>query len=157
MAPPAVHFWMYSISLTFPQLWDGLPGSSAGKESACDPGDPRGIPGSGNSPWRRDRLPTLVFIDFPGGSDGKESACSVEVLVSIPGLGRSPGRGHGNPLQYSCLQNPMDRGAWWAPVHGVLKSLTRLKQLNTTAQLWDCGLALPKGILHCIKEHAGCA
>ena len=49
-----------------------------------------------------------------GGSDGKESACSAGDLGSIPGLGRSPGGGHGNPLQYSCLENPMDRGAWQA-------------------------------------------
>ena len=47
-------------------------------------------------------------------------------ICSIPGLGRSPGGGHGNPLQYSCLENPMDRGAWWATVHGIAKSLTRL-------------------------------
>ena len=53
-------------------------------------------------------------------------------LGSIPGLGRAPGEGNGNPLQYSCLENPMDRGAWWATVHGVAKSRTRLKQLSTT-------------------------
>ena len=52
---------------------------------------------------------------------------------SVPGLGRSPGGGHGNPLQYSCLENPMDRGAWWATVHGVSKSWTRLKQVSTHA------------------------
>ena len=52
------------------------------------------------------------------GSDGKEFACSTGDLGSIPGLGRSPGGGHGNPLQYSCLENPMDRGAWRAAVHG---------------------------------------
>ena len=63
---------------------------------------------------------------FPDGSDGKESACNAEDLGSIPGLGRSPGGGNGNPLQYSCLGNPMDRGAWWAIVHGVEKSPTRL-------------------------------
>ena len=50
---------------------------------------------------------------FPGGSDSKQSACSVGGLDLIPGLGRSPAGGHGNPLQYSCLENPMDRGAWW--------------------------------------------
>ena len=49
----------------------------------------------------------------------------------IPGLGRSPGGGHGNPLQYSCLENPMDRGAWWATFQGATKSPTRLKQLST--------------------------
>ena len=61
-------------------------------------------------PWRRDRL----FLGFPGGSDGKESSCNEGDLGSIPGLGRSPGGGHGNPLLYSCLKNPMDRGAWRA-------------------------------------------
>ena len=50
--------------------------------------------------------------DFPGGSDGKESACDAGDLGSILGLGRPPGEGNGNPLQYSCLENPMDRGAW---------------------------------------------
>ena len=57
-------------------------------------------------PQRRDRLPTPVVLGFPGGSDGKESACNVGDLGSILGLGRSPGGGHGNPLQYSCLENP---------------------------------------------------
>ena len=50
------------------------------------------------------------FLGFPGSSDGKESACNAGDLGSIPGLGRSPGGGHGNPLQYYCLENPMDRG-----------------------------------------------
>ena len=59
---------------------------------------------------------------FPDGSDSKESACSVGDLALIPGLGRSPGRGYGNPLQYSCLENSRDREAWWATVHGVVKS-----------------------------------
>ena len=63
-------------------------------------------------PWRRDRLPTPVFLGFPGGSGGKESACNSGDLGSIPGLGRSPGGGQGNPLQYSCLENSMDRGDW---------------------------------------------
>ena len=60
----------------------------------------------GKIPWRRDKLPTPVFLDFPGGSDGKESACNERDLGSIPGLRRFPGGGHGNPLQYSCLKNP---------------------------------------------------
>ena len=63
-------------------------------------------------------------MDFPGGSDGKVSAYNVGDLGSIPGSGRSPREGHGNPLQYSCLENPMDGGAWWAKVHGVTKSRT---------------------------------
>ena len=63
---------------------------------------------------------------FPGVSNGKESGCNVRHPGSIPGLGRSPGEGNGNPLQYSCLENPMDRGAWQATVHGVAKSPTQL-------------------------------
>ena len=61
---------------------------------------------------------------FPGGSDGKESICNAGDLGSLPGLGRCPGGRHGNPLQYSCLGIPMDRGAWWATVHEVAKSQT---------------------------------
>ena len=61
-----------------------------------------------------------------GGSEGKPSACNAGDLDSIPGSGRSPGEGNGNPLQYSCLENPMDGGAWWATVCGVAKSQTRL-------------------------------
>ena len=63
-------------------------------------------------------------MGFPGGSDGKESALNEGDLGSIPGSRRSPGKGNGNPLQYSCLENSMDRGAWWATVHGVTKSQT---------------------------------
>ena len=65
---------------------------------------------------------------FLGGSDGKESACNVVELGSIPGSGRSPGEGTAYPLQYSCLENSMDKGAWWATVHGVPKSWTRLSE-----------------------------
>ena len=68
----------------------------------------------------------MVDKGFPGGSDSKESACNVGDLCSIPGWGGSPGGGHGNPLQPSCPENPMDRGAWRATVHGVTKSLTQL-------------------------------
>ena len=66
----------------------------------------------------------------PGGSDGKESACSAGDPGLIPGFGRSPGEGNGYPLQYSCLENPTDRGAWRATVHGVAKSRTRLSVLT---------------------------
>ena len=69
-------------------------------------------------------------LGFPGGSDGKESACNVGDLGSIPGLGRSPGEGNGNPLQYPCLENPTDRGAWQATVHGITKSLTQLSDFH---------------------------
>ena len=63
---------------------------------------------------------------FPGGSDHKESACKAGHLGSIPGSGRFPGEGNGNQLQYFCLQNPMDRGAWRVIVHAVAKSHTCL-------------------------------
>ena len=63
---------------------------------------------------------------FPGGSDGKESTCNAGHRGSIPGSGRFPGRGNGNPLQYFCLENPTDRRAWQATVHGVVKSRTGL-------------------------------
>ena len=71
-------------------------------------------------------------MDFPGGSDSKASACNAGDPSSIPGLGRSPGEGNGNPLQYSCLENPMDRGAWQATVHGVAESWTRLSNFTWT-------------------------
>ena len=61
-------------------------------------------------------------LGFPGGSDGKESACNAWNPGSIPGLGRSPGEGNGNPLQYPCLENLVDRGAWWTTVYGIAKS-----------------------------------
>ena len=101
-------------------------------------------------PWRREQLHTPVFwplefhglygpwgrkesymiewltLGFPGGLAGKESACNVGDLGSIPGLGRSSGEGNSYALKYSCLENPMDKGAWWATVHGVAKSWTRL-------------------------------
>ena len=60
-------------------------------------------------------------LGLPYSSNGKESACDAGDLGSIPGLGRSPGEGNGSPLQYSCLENPMDRGAWRAIVHGVAR------------------------------------
>jgi len=65
-------------------------------------------------------------LGFPDGSDGKESACYVGDLGSIPGSGRSPGEVKGYPLQYSCLENSMDRGAWWVTVCGIAKSRIQL-------------------------------
>ena len=74
---------------------------------------------------------TLV-LSSPAGSEGKASAYNAGDLGSIPGSGRSPGKGNGNPLQYSCLENPMDGGTWWAIVHGVEKSRTRLSDFTFT-------------------------
>ena len=74
------------------------------------------------------------FTFLYGGSDGKASAYNAGDLGLIPGSERSPGEGNGNPLQYSCLENPMDRGAWWATVHGVAKSQTRLSNFTFSFQ-----------------------
>ena len=101
-----------------------LPGKSHGQRSLV-----------GYSPWGHKKSDTttqlhstspLCLEGFPGGSNSKESACNVGDLGLIPELERSPGEGNGNPLQYSCLENPMDRGAWRATVHGVTKSWTQL-------------------------------
>ena len=78
--------------------------------------------------WR----PIFQLKGFPGGSVGKESACKAGDQGSIPGSGRSPEEGNGNPLEYSCLENSIDRGAWWATVHGVTKSQTRLSDFTFT-------------------------
>ena len=67
-----------------------------------------------------------MYMGFPDGSDSKESACIAGDPGSVPGLGRSPGEGNGNPLQYSCLENFMDRGARWTIVHGIEKNQTWL-------------------------------
>ena len=71
-------------------------------------------------------------MDFPGGLDDKASAYNAGDPGSIPGLGRSSGEGNGNPLQYSCLENPIDRGAWQATVYGVAKSWTQLSDFIFT-------------------------
>ena len=68
---------------------------------------------------------------YTSGSEVKVSARNAGDLGSIPGSGRSPGEGNGNPLQCSCLENPMDGGAWWATVHGVAKSRTRLSDFTS--------------------------
>ena len=80
-------------------------------------------------------------VDFPGGASGKESRDIRDAGV-IPGLGRSPGEGHGNPLQYYCLENPMDREAWRAIVHRVAKTQTRLKRLSTLVSVKCSGISV---------------
>ena len=87
-----------------------------------------------------------MYEGFPGGSEVKASACNAGDLGSIPGSGRSPGEGNGNPLQYSCLENPMDREAWWATVHGVAKSRTQLSHFTSLhfSHWLEAGLTLNK-------------
>ena len=80
-----------------------------------------------------------VYVALPWWPRGQESTCNAGDAGdsgSIPGSGRSPEGGHGNPLQYSCLENAMDRGVWWATVHGVAKSRTHLKQLSLQAHVY---------------------
>ena len=71
----------------------------------------------------------VLLVKNPSADVGDKTDMSL-----IPGLGRSPGGRNGNPLQYSCLENPMDRGAWWATVHGVVKELDTTEQLNNNSQ-----------------------
>ena len=78
----------------------------------------------------RDRLPTPVFLGFPGDSGHNISTCNEGDLGLIPALERCPGEGNSYPLQYSDLENSMDRGAWQATVHGVVKSQTRLNDFH---------------------------
>ena len=92
--------------------------------------------------WRRDRIPTSVFLGFPCVSAGKGSACIEGDLGSIPGLGRSPGEGNGYPLQYSGLENSMD-----CIVHGVAKSRTRLSNFHFHMVSRDGILLLSRSIL----------
>ena len=81
-----------------------------------------------------------ILKGFPGSSVGKESACKAGDLGSIPGLGRSPGEGNGNPLQYSCLENPMDREAWQATVHGVPRVVHDSATKPSPQALWSRSL-----------------
>ena len=90
----------------------------------------------------------MLHYNFPGVSDGKASSYNAGDPGLIPWSGRSPGEGNGNPLQYSCLENPMDGGAWWASIQGVTKSRTQLSDftsLNATLKsltVWittNCG------------------
>ena len=102
----------------------GFPNSSVGKESVCNAGDPSLI-WVEKIIWRRDRLPTPVFLGFPCDSAGKESACNVGDLGSIPGLRGSPGEGKGYLLQYSGLENSIA-----CILHGMEKNRTQLSHFH---------------------------
>ena len=110
------------------------------------------------SHWHFRELP----LGFPGGSDSQESVCNVGDPGLIPGLGRSPREGNGNPHWYSCLENPMEGGAWWATVHGVAQSRTRLSDSTFTFILcsWIRRInvvesALPKAPLDWVQSVSG--
>ena len=102
-----------------------FPVSSAGKEPACNAGGSQFNSWVRKMPWRRDRLPTPVFLGFSGGSAGKEFACNAGDLSLISGLRRSRGGGNGYPLQHSGLENSMDY-----TVHGVPKDQTQLSNFH---------------------------
>ena len=94
-------------------------------------------------------------MGLPGGTDGKEFACNAGDLNSIPGSGRSPEEWNGNPLQYSCLENSMDRGAWRATVHEVVKSWTRLSKQHTHQPICLLEVRL-SGFIHVLFSYFFC-
>ena len=110
------------------EYWSGLPFPSPGDlpDAGIEPGSPAlqadALPSEPPGKWLS-TVPAEYYSTwvFPGGASGKEPACSAGDPGSIPGPGRSPGEGNVNPLQYSCLGNPMDRGAWQATLHGASK------------------------------------
>ena len=104
----------------------GFPGSSAGKESICNAGDPSSIPGESKIPWRRDWLPTPVFLGFPGGSDSKESTAMWETWDQSLGWEDPLEEGIATLSGILAWIIPMDRRAWCATVHGITKSQTGL-------------------------------
>ena len=135
MSDSIAHQASPSMGLSRQEYWSGLPFPSPGDlpEPGIEPGFPA-LEADALTSQPPCKL-SLLSIHFPGGSEVKASASNAGDLGSIPGSGRSPGEGNGNPLQYSCLENPMDGGAWWATVHGVTKSRTRLNDLTFTFTL----------------------
>ena len=125
-----------------------LPSTSSFKTSSCPPALSPSL-----------KILCLYRGNFPGGSDCKQSAYNVGHPGSIPGLGSSPGEGNVNPLQYSCLENPMDGGAWRGRVHGVAKRQTRLKQISTQSPwelLWKSQAFLENMFIQTQKKRRHC-
>ena len=136
MIPAAIEAWSnLTLTSSLLRLLQSLRGMSLQGPWKGDSATPNILPMDKKPPsleiktfhftWR-DILNLNTYEAFPSGSDGKESACNAEDTCSIPESGRSPGEGNGNPFQYSCLENPMDRGAWQATGHGVTKSQIQL-------------------------------
>ena len=115
----------------------GFPGTSFGRESAWNAGDPSSFPGSGRFPRRRERLPTSVFLGCPGCSVSKGSACNVGDLGSTPELRRPPGGGHGNPLQYPCLENLHGQRSLVGCSPWICKELGMTEWLSTAQHMKD--------------------
>ena len=118
-----------ALHSTYQQIWKTQQWPQDWKRSVFIP-----IPKKGNakecSNYRKIALISHAS-NFPGGSDGKASVYNAGDPGSSPGLGRSPREGNGNPLQYYCLENPMDRGAWYATVYAVAKSQTQLSNFTS--------------------------
>ena len=114
-------FFFLKCSTTY----QGFPDNSVGKKSACNAGDSGSHSSIRKIRWRRDRLPTPVFLGFPCGSAGRAPACNAGDLGWIPGLGRSPGEKNSYPLQYSGLENSMD-----CIVHGEATSQTEMRDFH---------------------------
>ena len=107
-------------------VWQHVESSGGAYRSSMKPILKPACPGRVSEASESEEVFDVGQRGFPGGSDGKESVCNARDLGSVLKLGKSLGEGNGYPLQSSCLENPMDRGAWQATVHGVTKSQTRL-------------------------------
>ena len=148
------HQALPSVGFSRQEYWSGLPFPSPGDlpNPGIEPWSPAlqadaltaelpycnwsyGLIGPGDGTWASQV--TLVVKNLPNNAEDKRDS------GSIPGVGRCPGGGHGNPLQYSCLENPLVRGAWWATSHMVLKSHNRGDLACMYAQGWDPGLDMP--------------
>ena len=123
--------------MTCPLDHKGFPGSSADKTVHLQRRRPGLIPGSGRSAWEGIGYPLQYSWASLVAQMVKNPPAMRETQIWSPGLGRSPGGGHGNPFQYSFLENPMDREAWWAPVHGGHKESDTTEQLGTAHHTID--------------------
>ena len=151
-----------SMGFSRQEYWSGLPFPSPGDlpDPGVEPGSPALQANALNSePPGKPYVGVFICKKNSGEknlgfnrsySDGKASAYNVGDPGSILGSGRSPGEENGNPLQYYCLGNTMDRGAWWATVHGVAKSRTRLSEL-TSLHFSDC-IKIPCGAINTVKK-----